>query len=177
MASAFIRCDFLGSDKTMVITEQETFEMKNVLSFRGKMTQNEIGQYGKMIEKVILENHVRKIGLPVTATFSGEQGKNGEAVIDIEFLIPVDKEIDNKNLTEGYSFKREIFLTNAVKLHHVGHPTKLQHSINELKKYITEHQLVPITVGYNVTVYEPQTPLEMDQTEIDIYVGISPNRL
>ena len=64
-----------------------------------------------------------------------------------------------------------------MKLRHVGHPAKLQESIIELNNFIVEHKLTPITVGYNVTVKEPKTPLEMDLAEVDVYVGISPNKL
>lgn len=161
----------------MGITEHETFEMKNVLSFRAKMTQKEIGVYGKQIETVLQTTESLRVDIPVTATFSVEQRNDGEQVMDMEFLIPIDRNLDGVELPEGFCFKEKFYLTNAVKLHHVGHPAKLQESIIELNNFIAEHKLTPITVGYNVTVKEPKTPLEMDLAEVDVYVGISPNKL
>jgi len=94
--------------------------------------------------------------------------------MDAEILVPLNKEIP---VPSGYVWKPQFLLTNAVKLHHVGHPSALQNSINELNAYITQHQLVPITSGYNVTVKEARTPLDLDAMEIDIYVGVNPNSL
>ena len=49
--------------------------------------------------------------------------------------------------------------------------------VNELNNYIVSNGLVPITTGYNVTVKEAKDPSEIDSMEVDIYVGISPNKL
>ena len=38
-----------------------------------------------------------------------------------------------------------------------------------------EHKLSPVTVGYNVT--KNINPVNMEETEIDVYVGISANVL
>lgn len=62
-------------------------------------------------------------------------------------------------------------------IRHIGNPAALQNTVNELNAYIMEHQMLPITAGYNVTVKEAKTPLEIDSMEVDIYVGISPNLL
>ena len=51
----------------------------------------------------------------------------------------------------------------------------LQVACHELNSYIVENELQPITVGYNVTKYLNQIDVEL--TEIDVYVGINPNVL
>ena len=56
-----------------------------------------------------------------------------------------------------------------------GHPMGLQGACNQLNQYIMEHRLQPITVGYNVT--KKTDMLNPENTEIDVYVGISPNIL
>ena len=56
-----------------------------------------------------------------------------------------------------------------------GHPIGLQEACNHLNKYIVENKLQPITVGYNVT--KKMDMLSLQNTEIDVYVGISPNIL
>lgn len=46
---------------------------------------------------------------------------------------------------------------------------------NQLNQYIVEHKLWPITAGYNVT--KKTDMLNPENTEMDVYVGISPNIL
>ena len=157
----------------MTITENETLEMKNVLSFRGKVTQQAFAAKSQEIELILKAAGAEKTAPVVTTTFAVEQGAVGP-VMDVEILIPLDKEIQ---APAGYTFKHRFLLTNAVVMHHVGHPSKLQDSVNALNAYMQTNQLVPITSGYNVTVKEAKTPLELDQMEVDVYVGISPNLL
>ena len=157
----------------MEITQDQTLEMQNLLSYRGRMTQQEFTAKAQEIERILQEHGVEKAAPIVTTTFSVEQGAMGP-IMDAEILVPLNKEIP---VPSGYVWKPRFLLTNAVKLHHVGHPSALQNSVNELNTYISEHHLVPITSGYNVTVKEPKTPLEMDVMEIDVYVGVNPNSL
>lgn len=157
----------------MGVLEHQTLEMRNVLSYRGKMTQQELRAKSLEIEKLLTQTGAKKAGSVATSTFSVEQGANGP-VMDIEILLPLDKQI---SIPDGYSWKPHFLLTNALKLQHVGNPSTIQRTINELNAYIMEHQLIPISTGYNVTVKEAKTPLEIDSMEVDIYVGISPNLL
>ncbi|MDR1329151.1 MAG: AraC family transcriptional regulator, partial [Oscillospiraceae bacterium] len=60
---------------------------------------------------------------------------------------------------------------------HTGNPAGIQSTVNELLAYIQQNGLQPITSGYNVTVKEAKTPLEVDEMVVDIYLGISPNIL
>lgn len=157
----------------MEIRENEVLEMKNVLSCRGKMTQQEFAAKSQEMERVLQETGAQRAAPVVTTTFAIEQGPMGP-VMDVEILFPLDKQIQ---APAGYTFKPRFLLTNAVVVHHIGHPSKLQESVNALNAYITEHQLVPITSGYNVTLKEVKTPLELDKMEVCVYVGISPNLL
>lgn len=50
-------------------------------------------------------------------------------------------------------------------------------TIEKLNEYIKSRQLVPTTMGYNVTIKDGSTHLELDEVEIDIYVEIGPNQL
>ena len=95
-------------------------------------------------------------------------------VMDVEILLPLDREIAPP---EGYVWKPRLLLTNAVVAWHVGSPATMQQSANAINTYILEHHLIPITVGYNVTVKETKTPQELDDMVVDIYVGVSPNVL
>ena len=156
-----------------MVQGQQILEMRNVLSYRTKMTQQELQAKSQEIEKLLQNSGAQRSAPAVTTTYSVEQGAGG-TVMDIEFLVPLDREITAPN---GYVWKPHFLLTNALRIRHIGNPATLQNSINELNAYITERRLVPITTGYNVTVKEAKTPQELDNMEIDVYVGISPNLL
>ena len=76
---------------------------------------------------------------------------------------------------EDYKYKERLRLINAAKLIYKGNPAGLQNACNELNQYMAEKQLQPITVGYNVTKHMDQ--MNLDNTEICVYVGINPNEL
>lgn len=51
----------------------------------------------------------------------------------------------------------------------------MQQACDELNMYIALHKLQPITAGYNITKHIDMD--DVNQTEIDVYVGINPNVL
>lgn len=157
----------------MNITENCKLEMENVISFRGKVTQQQMSQIVKEMEQIISENSAEKKGSSATATFAIENN-GSQPIMDIEILIPLNKEI---HVPSDYKFKPIFRLNNAVKIRHQGNPAMLQNSANELMKYIADHQLTPITTGYNVTVQEPTNQNDVDSLIIDMYVGVSYNIL
>lgn len=157
----------------MAVLEHMTFEMHNVLSYRGKMTQQELVEKSQEMDGIIQKSGSEKNGCAVTTTFSVEQGPNGP-VLDMEMLVPLDREIP---VPQGYVWKPDFLLSNALMVKHLGNPAGLQESIQELNRFISEHGLVPISTGYNVTVREAKTPMELDDVEVDIYVSVSPNKL
>lgn len=156
-----------------MIFENQTLEMYNVLSYRGKMTQQQMNVKSQEISKLIELSGAHKNGFVATSTFSIEQAADG-ALMDVEILVPLDREIA---VPAGYMWKPRFLLTNALMVRHVGNLSLLGAAVNELNAYILEHKLVPISTGYNVTVKEAKTPLELEQMEIEVYVGISPNIL
>lgn len=157
----------------MNITENCKLEMENVISFRGKVTQQQMSQIVKEMEQIISENSAEKKVFSATATFAIENN-GSQPIMDIEILIPLNKEI---HVPSDYKFKPIFRLNNAVKIRHQGNPAMLQNSANELMKYISDHQLTPITTGYNVTVQEPTNQNDVDSLIVDMYVGVSDNIL
>lgn len=149
------------------IKENQELNVANVLSYRGKVRQAELENVGKEMESYIQNTGAKRIGNPITATYAVE----GDA-IDVELLMPIDKSIDS---TDKFVFKNQIKIVNAVVAAYKGHPMGLQEACNQLNQYIMEHKLQPITVGYNVT--KKTDMLNPENTEIDVYVGISPNIL
>lgn len=149
---------------TEIKTEQK-LELNNVLSFRGKIKQAELEAVGKALEQEAVLAGAKVVGNPVSATYAVEQDE-----IDIELLLPIDREITPQ---EKYVFKKEIRIVNAAMVAYKGNLTGLQEACNELNQYMLEHKMQPITVGYNVTKYID--PMNLDNTEVEIYVGVSPN--
>ena len=159
----------LERGKHMQFTEHETLSMMNVLSYRGKMSQEELNK--KLVEMIELVKKLgARIGAPVATTTFSIEGP----VMDSELLVPLDRPVD---VPEGYILKPQILITNAIKLHHTGNPMTLQNEMAQLQNYMTENKLVPITTSYNVTIKGANTIQEMDSVVIDVYIGVSPNIL
>ncbi len=141
--------------------------VENLYSIRSKMAQSELQSLGKKAEEIVKSFGATPKGSPITATFAMEGDK-----IDVELLFPIDKEIPAK---DGFVFKKMLKITNAAVAGYKGHPSGFQSACNDLNQYISEHQLQPITVGYNVT--KKTDMLNLENTEIEVYVGINPNIL
>lgn len=149
------------------ILKNQLLEIENILSFRGKVSITDMEQLGKEMEKKVNEFGAKRIGNPITATY-GVEGN----LMDIEILLPIDRKIEN---SDKYIYKEKIKIVNALVGKHHGNPAELQNTCNELNQYIMENRLTPITVGYNVI--RKVNPANIQDTEIDVYVGISPNIL
>ena len=149
------------------IKENQELNVANVLSYKGKVKQAELENVGKEMESYIQKAGAKRVGNPTTATYAVE----GD-MIDIELLMPIDKSIDS---TDKFVFKNQIKIVNAVVIHYIGNPNELQVAYNELNKYIIDNGLNVITAGYNVT--KKVSSLDINNTEIEIYVGINPNIL
>ena len=119
------------------------------------------------MEAYIKNAGAKRVGNPITATYAVEYDE-----IDVELIMPIDMSMDS---TDKFVFKDQIKIVNAVVVAYKGHPIGLQEACNQLNQYIVEHKLQPITVGYNVT--KKTDMLSLQNTEIDVYVGISPNIL
>lgn len=151
----------------MEILKGQMLEIDNLIVFRGKVKANELENIGKEMESRIDALGARRIGNPITATYSVE----GDTM-DVELLLPIDKKMEDIG---GFIYKEKIKIVNALVGRHRGNPNGLQNTCNELNQYIVENKLMPITVAYNVT--KKIDPVNIINTEIDVYVGISLNIL
>ena len=142
------------------IKENQELNVTNLLSYRGKLKQTELENIGKE-----MESYIQSAGITATYELEGDE-------IDIELLMPIDKSIESM---DKFDFKNQIKIVNAVVASYIGHPMGVQDACNQLNQYIMERRLQPITVGYNVT--KKTDMLNPENTEIDVYVGISPNIL
>lgn len=146
--------------------------IKNLLSFRKRMTQDEMKVEMKELESFLKEKQIKIIGHKISTTFSVSQAI--VPTMDIEFLIPISKEFEE---TVKYKIKKEFKLTNALKVDYKGNPKGIQENILLMQKYIAENNLVPISGLYTITINEVQTADQLDKFEANIYLSISPNIL
>lgn len=154
----------------MEIQTNQLYEMKNVISYRAKMTQLEVNDVMNRMGVFIQEKGLNKSGCVTTTTFNIES----TGAMDIEILCPVDKVCD---VPQGFIFKPEFRLSNAAKITHNGNPANMQESVNKLIDYLNQNKLTPVTSLYNVTVNEPKTPQDIDNMVVDMYIGVTDNIL
>ncbi|WP_163193618.1 AraC family transcriptional regulator [Clostridium thermarum] len=154
-----------------MILEKQELILENVISLRKMMTQQEITVEMKKLGDFIKEKGAEKNGPVITSTFGVEQ-RGFEQVLDMEILVPLNKKIDSQ---KEYKFKKNFYLTNALKTTHVGNPAMLQNTYNNLNRYIQEKCVQPITSAYNVTTKDISDLSKIDEVIIDIYIGINPN--
>lgn len=159
----------VGNNMLAIETGKELI-MRNVLSVRRKMTQNNMQEEMSKIGQFFENNGIKKTGPIVTTTFGIEK----DGTIDMEILVPMSKIID---VPSEYRFKQIFKLENAVYVRYEGNPKFLQSVYNEMISYIHENNLQQITTGYNVTVRDNTEGITIDEVIIDVYIGVSSNIL
>ena len=153
-----------------MIEERKEFNVNNLLSLRASLTQDEMQKEMQNLEKFIKDNNLTIVGPKISTTYSVTQGI--VPTIDIEILIPIDKDFEE---TELYKFKPELKLINALKSVHKGNPQGFNDTVIEIQKYIQDNKLMSITSLYIVNVYEVKSPEDMDNFHAELYISINPN--
>ena len=152
-----------------MIQQNKQLRMENVLSLRRKMTQIEMQQEMSSIGGFLKKQGVSKSGPVVTATFQVEE-QNGQQIMDIEILVPLDQPIEP---SKAYTFKPIFNLVNALYIRHEGSPVYFQDTVNQLNEYINKNNLQVITATYSVMIKEAANEKELNDMIIDLYVGIN----
>ncbi|ADZ81842.1 hypothetical protein [Cellulosilyticum lentocellum] len=155
----------------MEIKENQELIMENVLSFRGKVTQQQMQDEMMKIGEVIQRIGVQKNGPLTTATFSVEEGSLGQ-VMDVEILVPLNKRVE---LPASYTFKPMIKVVHALRARHIGNPAMLPNTINALNDYIVKNNVQVITATYNVIVKDAIREDDVNDMIVDIYLGCNSN--
>lgn len=149
------------------IKANQELYIEKLLSFRGELRQSEVESVAKDMQAYIKNVGAKLVGAPITTTFAIKTD-----LLDVEVLMPIDGIIAS---TDKYKFKEKLKITNALVASYKGDPAGLQAASNQMTVYMSEHNLLPITTGYNIT--RKVDILNPENTEIDVYVGISPNIL
>ena len=156
-----------------MIAQGRELKFDNVLSLRKKMLQNDLNTEMNKIGELLLDAGLKRNGPVITATF-GIENNDGQVCIDMEILIPLDKEAA---VSEPYVFKKLFHLKNAVYSRHEGNPQQLQNTLNEMVGFMQEKNLQQITPAYNATIQEPKPGEGIDRFVIDAYIGVNPSVL
>lgn len=156
----------------MVIYENQTYEIYDVISIRRKMDYQDVKQELINLD-IFLSTHNIERGSIITVTHGIERGSDKQ-VLDFEILCSIKPKTI---LPEFYEYKPIFRITNALKIIHYGNPNSLQIDSQKLLDYAKEKNLTPITGLYCVTVNQIKSLDEIDKMEVDIYLGITSNIL
>ncbi|NOV00337.1 AraC family transcriptional regulator [Paenibacillus planticolens] len=156
---------------TMGIETNKSLNFEKVMSLRKKKKISEVQYRLSELINYITENGANKCGPLISATF-GAEIINGEQVIDMEFLVAIDKEIRS---TKDYSFKPLFLLVNAVYIRYIGDPRLIENAYNNLNSFISQNNFQPITAVYNINLTEEEKLDEGKEHIMDIYIGMNPN--
>ena len=110
------------------VFENQTLYLKNVLYYRGWVTQQDSNEIFQKMESFFTSANAKKDGNIVTVTHAVEM-KDGETVMDIEIFIPLDKEIE---VNEKYKLIPTFEITNALMIRIEGSPAQWQTAMQNL---------------------------------------------
>ncbi|BEP29307.1 hypothetical protein [Helicovermis profundi] len=152
------------------IKENQEINLTNVISIRKKLYQEELNEEIQKIGEIVKEEKLNlKSGL-ITSTYS-MQLKEGKQFLDVEILLSVDREV---KLPNEYTLKKEFVLKNAIYKKHIGDPNGLGKSAEEMINYINQNNYQSITSLYCV---QPMQVTDVNNPEIECYIGVNPNKL
>ena len=141
----------------MPVIEHQYLHYRNVLSLETQIDTSKISDFAKNVD-----SNLRVLNLC----------RNGKIVFTqkspfVEFIIPIDREFSSN---KHYSFKPEFKLVNAVRARHYGSIENIETKITELREYIRDYKLTPITPPYFIVQ-------DLENDVYDVYIGINENVL
>ncbi|MDQ0230740.1 GyrI-like domain-containing protein [Metabacillus malikii] len=156
----------------MTIKTNQSLTIPNVVAFRKEMAEHAIQQELQSFAMYLKGKDVKKVGPTVSTTYA-VRTDNQQTILDMEFLIPINREID---VNHDYRFISEFHLTNALYTSHSNPLSSIDESYQALLHYIKENSLQEISGFYTVQTNEDDvnqgaTPI------VDIYIAVNPNRL
>lgn len=150
------------------IFKNREYSADDILSFRGKVRQEEINNIMLQMNRVIEEANAKINGPAITAIHSIESNA-GSQVCDFEVMIPLNTNIPSN---DKFVFVEKFSLKNALMFRHIGNPENMNAEMQEFIKYINDNKFQPVTPFYNITVKAAKSPDDIDGMVIDIYVGV-----
>lgn len=152
----------------MVVNKVEDYKIENVITFRGKISGNEAN--------IILGSALTKIGEeglalngPIISATHSIENDCGNQIFDFEFIIPINGVMES---ADGFVYKDRFEIDNALMFRHIGNPQTMDSEMQEFSRYMQENNLKPVTPFYNATVKTAQSPNDVDEVIIEVYVGL-----
>ena len=141
----------------MQVIEHQFLHYRNVLSYITQIDDDDISFF-----VVGVKNNICVLDLKLNGKIVFTKKDNF-----MEFVIPVNKKFTSN---QHYEFKSEFKLVNAVRARHYGSFSTIKNKVDDLKAYIEEHSLTPVT--------QPYYMIQDCKNEIyDVFIGISENIL
>ncbi|MFC6334098.1 hypothetical protein ACFP56_15830 [Paenibacillus septentrionalis] len=157
-------------ENVITIETGKSLSYKKVASFRKKMQLSEMNEQVLMFIDKLKDLGLTKLG-PMLSTTHGMEIVGQEQVLDIEYLVAIDREV---NLEEPYVYKPELKLVNALYVRHIGNPHELQDVYNHIVEFMKDNGLQQISTIYNVNINDDRLQFG-EEPIIDIYLSINPN--
>ena len=155
-----------------MIETGQSLHVKNLLSFRKVMSQDQMEEENKKLFDFIEDQKLKIVGPKISTTHFINQ--SGQGSIDMEILIPVDKTFEER---EDYKLKKELKLVNCLSVAHIGNPADFQKKVLELQKYIKDNKLTPISNLYTLSLRDPEAKTGEAKFQAICYISINPNIL
>ncbi|KAA8997932.1 DUF5085 family protein [Paenibacillus spiritus] len=150
-----------------LIESGTTLEFENVVALRKKVVFEQMNQEIDSFVEYLRSLGLARKGPFITVTFAVENDGNQRQVIDMEFLVAVDRCV---KLHPEYRYLPKFYLTNALLCRYKGSPEDVHLVYESFAEYMSKNGLQPITAYYNVN-HDSETGGEI---HIDIYVAVNP---
>lgn len=154
------------------IQTNKILAISNVVAFRKEMEEHDIQRELQTFSMYLQAKGVKKVGPTISTTYELKEVDN-KNILDIEFLLPINKEID---VVEDYRFIKEFRLTNALYISYTDSLSSIENTYTKMFQYLKDNGLEAVTSFYNVQVNENEVNQGASPI-VDIYIGINPNTL
>lgn len=154
--------------KNMHIIENQMICYSSVLSYWTRVNLEELAELIKFAQKNIDAMDLKITG-DIIFSINEKICENDKTILGIELLIPIDKQFDSNC---HYVFKPKFVIKNALFTKYSGAACNLKNAERELLQYAFINELSLITKAYYVV-----RQVNYDVLTIDVYVGISENKL
>ncbi len=149
------------------IIKNQTVSMKNVLYYKAWVTPKNSDEHFRKMNCLIDDRRAKKVGSIIIVS-NAVKNKEGEALIEIEVFVPLDKKIV---VTNEFKFISKMIVMNAIKIRIEGGFVEWQRATNVISEYIRSSNLQPTTPIMIKMIKAPIEPLDSNEMIIEIYVG------
>lgn len=150
------------------IFENTALKIDNVLHYHALNTQTEINEAFQKIERLLLEKNVKKNGNICTATRNLDV-KNGITYLDFDIFVPLEK---NLECSPPFEIIEHFEVNNALMIRIKGNPRQSDKAMEMLGEFMKSKNYLPVTPAIIATIKGANTPSEIDEMIMEIYVGV-----